>query len=305
MGLKVLITGGTGSVGRQLCDFLSEQNIEVSILSRSIKNNSKYKTYIWDHENFLIDKKAFDNCDYIIHLAGAGIADKRWTKSRKKEILDSRVKTTNLLYKALSTSNHKVKGIISASAVGFYGQTTTDVNFKEEDQPGNDFVATVCKAWEEAVNQFQDLGMRTVNLRIGIVLMKKGGALEKMAQPFYWNLGSPIGNGKQIIPWIHITDLKQIILQAIQSPEMEGPYNCCAPDPVTNSEFSAQIAAVLNKRIWLPKVPSWVLRLMLGSRVVLLTEGSRVSAEKILKTKYKFTYPKLKAALQSLLASKP
>lgn len=305
MGLKVLITGGTGSVGRQLCDFLSEQNIEVSILSRSIKNNSKYKTYIWDHENFLIDKKAFDNCDYIIHLAGAGIADKRWTKSRKKEILDSRVKTTNLLYKALSTSNHKVKGIISASAVGFYGQTTTDVNFKEEDQPGNDFVATVCKAWEEAVNQFQDLGMRTVNLRIGIVLMKKGGALEKMAQPFYWNLGSPIGNGKQIIPWIHITDLKQIILQAIQSPEMEGPYNCCAPDPVTNSEFSAQIAAVLNKRIWLPKVPSWVLRLMLGSRVVLLTEGSRVSAEKILKTKYKFTYPKLEEALQSLLASKP
>ena len=305
MGLKVLITGGTGSVGRQLCDFLSEQNIEVSILSRSVKNNSKYKTYVWDHENFLIDKKAFDNCDYIIHLAGAGIADKRWTKSRKKEILDSRVKTTNLLYKALSTSNHKVKGIISASAVGFYGQTTTDSNFKEEDQPGNDFVATVCKAWEEAVNKFQDLGLRTVNLRIGIVLMKKGGALEKMAQPFYWNLGSPIGNGKQIIPWIHITDLKQIILQAIQSPEMEGPYNCCAPDPVSNSEFSAQIATVLNKRIWLPKVPSFVLRLMLGSRVVLLTEGSRVSAEKILHTKYKFRYPKLQAALKSLLASKP
>jgi len=305
MGLKVLITGGTGSVGRQLCDFLSEQNIEVSILSRSIKNNSKYKTYVWDHENFLIDKKAFDNCDYIIHLAGAGIADKRWTKSRKKEILDSRVKTTNLLFKALSTSNHKVKGIISASAVGFYGQTTTDSNFKEEDQPGTDFVATVCKAWEEAVNQFQDLGMRTVNLRIGIVLMKKGGALEKMAQPFYWNVGSPIGNGKQIIPWIHITDLKQIILQAIQSPHMEGPYNCCAPDPVSNSEFSTQIAAVLHKRIWLPNVPSWVLRLMLGSRVVLLTEGSRVSAEKILQTKYKFTYPKLEVALQSLLTSKP
>lgn len=305
MGLKVLITGGTGSVGRQLCDFLSEQNIEVSILSRSIKNNSKYKTYVWDHENFLIDKKAFDNCDYIIHLAGAGIADKRWTKSRKKEILDSRVKTTNLLFKALSTSNHKVKGIISASAVGFYGQTTTDSNFKEEDQPGTDFVATVCKAWEEAVNQFQDLGMRTVNLRIGIVLMKKGGALEKMAQPFYWNVGSPIGNGKQIIPWIHITDLKQIILQAIQSPQMEGPYNCCAPDPVSNSEFSTQIAAVLHKRIWLPNVPSWVLRLMLGSRVVLLTEGSRVSAEKILQTKYKFTYPKLEVALQSLLTSKP
>jgi len=305
MGLKVLITGGTGSVGRQLSDFLSEQNVEVSILSRSIKNNSKYKTYVWDHKNFLIDKKAFDNCDYIIHLAGAGIADKRWTKSRKKEILDSRVITTNLLYKALSTSNHKVKGIISASAVGFYGQTTTESNFKEEDQPGNDFVATVCKAWEDAVNQFQKLGMRTVNLRIGIVLMKKGGALEKMAQPFYWHVGSPLGNGKQIIPWIHITDLNRIILQALQSTYMEGPYNCCAPDPVNNSEFSAQIAAVLRKRIWLPKVPSWALRLILGSRSVLLTEGSRVSAEKILQTKYKFTYPQLELALKSLLASKP
>lgn len=302
---KVLITGGTGSVGRKLCEFLTEQHIEVSILSRSKNNNSKYKTYLWDHEHSLIDNNAFENIDYIIHLAGAGIADKRWTESRKKEILDSRVKTTALLHKALSKSKHKVKGIISASAVGFYGQITSDVNFKEEDQPGNDFVASVCKAWEAAVNKFQDLDMRTVNLRIGIVLMKKGGALEKMAQPFYWNVGAPLGSGKQIIPWIHITDLNRIILQAIQSADMEGPYNCCAPDPVSNAEFSSQIAAVLGKRIWLPKVPSWALRLILGHRAVLLTEGSRVSAEKILKTNYEFKYPKLLPALQNLLGAKP
>ena len=304
-GLKVLITGGTGSVGRKLCEFLTAQHVEVSILSRRKNNNSKYKTYLWDHEQYLIDTDAFEDIDYIIHLAGAGIADKRWTESRKKEILDSRVKTTALLYKALSKSKHKVKGIISASAVGYYGQTTTDNNFKEEDQPGNDFVASVCKAWETAVNKFQDLGMRTVNLRIGIVLMKKGGALEKMAQPFYWNVGAPLGSGKQIIPWIHLTDLNRIILQAINSSDMQGPYNCCAPDPVSNSEFSSQIATVLRKRIWLPKVPSWVLRLILGRRSVLLTEGSRVSSEKILKTKFEFKYPKLLPALQNLLVSKP
>ena len=304
MGLKVLITGGTGAVGRQLCEFLNEQGIEVSILSRRKNDNSKYKTYLWDHENFLIDNNAFSDCDYIIHLAGAGIADKRWTKSRKKEILDSRVKTTNLLYKALSKSEHNVKGIISASAVGYYGQTTTAKIFKEDDQPGNDFVAEVCKAWEDSVNQFQKLGLRTVNLRIGIVLMKKGGALEKMIQPFQWNVGSALGNGKQIIPWIHISDLNHIILQAIQSSDMQGPFNCCAPEPVSNSEFSNEIATVLGKRIWLPKVPALALRLILGSRVILLTEGSRVSAEKILQTKYKFQYPKLEAALTNLLGSK-
>ncbi len=301
MPVKVLITGGTGAVGRQLCAFLSEQNIEVSILSRSKNDKSKYKTYLWDQEHQLIDKEAFTDCDYIIHLAGAGIADKRWSESRKKEILDSRVKTTNLLFKALSTSKHEVKGIISASAVGYYGQTTTDTVFKEEDQPGNDFVASVCKAWEASVNRFQDLGIRTVNLRIGIVLMKKGGALEKMAQPFHWNLGAALGTGKQIIPWIHITDLTHIVLQAIQSYQMEGPYNCCAPEPASNLEFSTQIADVLGKRIWLPKVPSWVLKIMLGSRAVLLTEGSSVSVEKILKTNYQFKYPKLRTALQDLL----
>jgi len=305
MGLKVLITGGTGAVGKQLCDFLNDQGIEVSILSRRRNDNSKYKTYLWDHEAFLIDNDAFTDCDYIIHLAGAGIADKRWTESRKKAILDSRVKTTNFLYKVLSKLDHNVKGIISASAVGYYGQTTTTKNFKEDDQPGNDFVASVCKAWEDSVNQFKDLGLRTVNLRIGIVLMKKGGALEKMVQPFSFNVGSALGNGKQIIPWIHIVDLNQIILQAIQTPEMEGPYNCCAPDPVSNSEFSNEIASAMGKKIWLPKVPAFVLRLILGSRSVLLTEGSKVSSDKILQTKYKFKYPDLKSALMNLLASKP
>ncbi len=301
MALKVLITGGTGAIGSQLCDFLSEHNFEVSVLSRSRNEHSKYTTYLWDYENALVDKEAFEQCDYIVHLAGAGIADKRWTKARKKEILNSRVKTTALLFKALSNTDHKVKGIISASAVGYYGQITTPLNFKEEDPPGNDFVALVCKAWETEVNRFNELSVRTVNLRIGIVLMKKGGALEKMAQPFRWNVGAPLGHGKQIIPWIHIFDLKHIVLQALSNPEMKGAYNCCAPDPVSNEKFSEEIAVALDKTLWLPHVPSSVLRLLLGKRAVLLTEGSRVSSKKILNSGYVFKYPRLREALQDLL----
>ncbi len=301
MAIKVLITGGTGAIGSQLCDFLSEQNFEVSILSRSKNKNSKYPTYLWDYEHSLIDKQAFEQCDYIIHLAGAGIADKRWTQERKKEIRNSRVKTTALLYKSLSNTNHKVKGIISASAVGYYGQITTPLNFKEEDPPGNDFVASVCKAWEAEVNRFNELSIRTVNLRIGIVLMKKGGALEKMTQPFRWNVGAPLGNGKQIVPWIHISDLNQIVIQALMTSQMEGAYNCCAPDAVNNATFSEQIANTLGKSIWLPHVPSFILSLLLGNRAVLLTEGSRVSAKKILNTGYVFNYPKLQQALKDLL----
>lgn len=301
MSIRVLITGGTGSIGSQLCDFLAAQNIEVSVLSRRKNPDSKYPVFLWDYKHALIDNKAFENCDYIIHLAGAGIADKRWTSSRKDEIMDSRVSTTALLFKALSSVDHNVKGIISASAVGYYGQVTTTLNFKEEDPQGEDFVAKVCSAWEKEVNKFEELSLRTVNLRIGIVLMAKGGALEKMTQPFKWNVGAALGHGKQIIPWIHIHDLKEIILKSIMSQELNGPYNCCAPDPVNNREFSNCIAKTLGKTIWLPNVPSFVLKLMLGKRAILLTQGSRVSSKKILDTGFTFKYPKLEAALANLL----
>ena len=301
MATRVLITGGTGAIGSELCEFLTSQNIEVSVLSRTHRPDAKYPTFLWDYKRALIDKKAFENCDYIIHLAGAGIADKRWSSERKKEILDSRVLTTRLLHKAISTMDHRVKGIISASAVGYYGQVTSPVIFKEEDPPGNDFVAEVCQAWENEVNRFQELSLRTINLRIGIVLMTKGGALEKMAQPFRWNVGAPLGNGKQLIPWIHIDDLNRIVMQAIGSEEMHGPYNCCAPESANNQEFSESIAKILGKKIRLPKVPVTVLKLILGERAILLTKGSRVSSKKILDTGFDFKYPNLEGALSDLM----
>lgn len=301
MATRVLITGGTGAIGSQLCDFLSGQGIEVSVLSRSLRPNAKYQTFLWDYKRALIDKKAFENCDYIIHLAGAGIADKRWTAARKKEILDSRVLTTALLYKALSSMDHKVKGIISASAVGYYGQVTSPKIFKEDDPPGNDFVADVCRAWEKEVNRFQELSLRTVNLRIGIVLMSKGGALEKMALPFRWYVGAPLANGKQLIPWIHIEDLIRIVLHTINTENLKGPYNCCAPESANNQEFSSSISKILSKPIWLPKIPSAALKLLLGNRAILLTKGSRVSSKKIIDSGFHFNFPKLEAALVNCL----
>ncbi len=301
MATSVLVTGGTGSIGVILCDYLKSQGFEVSILSRKKRENSIYKTFIWNYKDNYIEKEAFNNCDYIIHLAGAGIADNAWTPKRKKEILDSRVKTTKLIYDSLSSQDHQVKGIIAASAVGYYGQISSKKIFKEEDSPGTDFVASVCERWEKEVNRFNKLKIRTVNLRIGIVLMQKGGALEKMAQPFYWNVGSALGSGHQIIPWIHITDLKRIILQSTSSSTMNGPFNCCAPDAADNDKFSRSIAKTLGKKIWLPKVPKFILKIMLGERAVLLTEGSKVSSEKIVQTGFEFKFPKLKPALHDLL----
>ena len=302
MATTVLVTGGTGSIGSLLCDYLSKQGFDVTILSRRKRENAKYKTFLWNFNENFIEAAAFENCDYIIHLAGAGIADAAWTPKRKKEILDSRVKTTNLLYNFLASNDHHVKGIISASAVGFYGQVTSQETFKEKDAPGTDFVASVCKQWEEGVNRFSDLNIRTVNLRIGIVLMRKGGALEKMVQPFQYNVGSALGSGKQFIPWIHITDLERIILHSINSADMKGPYNSCAPDSADNLRFSKTIAQVLNKTIWLPNVPKFVLRMILGERSILLTEGSKVSPEKIIQSGFEFKFTKLQSALHDLLA---
>jgi uncharacterized protein (TIGR01777 family) len=298
---KVLITGGSGSIGTLLANFLTEKGYEVSILGRSRSENTKYKTFLWNYKENFIEKEALADCDYIVHLAGAGIADKRWTDQRKKEILDSRVLTSELLYQTLASGKNNVKAFISASGVGYYGQLTSDKTFTETDPAGSDFVGTICKQWEESVNKFNLLKVRTVNLRIGIVLMKKGGALEKMAQPFRLGLGSALASGKQVIPWIHVKDLNNIILEAICNSSMQGPYNCCSPETTNNLEFSKTLAKTLRKKIWLPNAPAWILRMVLGKRAILLTEGSGVSAQKLLHTGFQFTYPQLEAALSDLL----
>ncbi len=298
---KVLITGGTGSIGTYLSHFLEENGYEVAVLSRSRSTSSKFKTYLWNYKENFIEPEALETSDYIVHMAGAGIADKRWTNKRKKEIIESRVATSELLYRALSKCKKKPEAFISASGIGYYGQQTTDKIFEETDGAGKDFVGETCRLWEASVNKINDLGIKTINLRIGVVMMKNGGALDKMAQPIRLGVGAALGTGKQMIPWIHIADLNRIILHAINNSSLEGPYNACAPESVTNLELTNTLAKVLRKKLLLPNTPSWVLKMILGERSVLLTEGSRVSSDKILSTGFEFKYTNLENALRDIL----
>ena len=299
---KVLISGGTGSIGSLMADFLHRQGHEVGLLSRSEKNDGTFKTYKWNIKDNYLDPEALESCDYIIHLAGAGIADKAWTAGRKKEIIESRVLSTDLLYNQVKKHKTPLKAFISASAVGYYGQVTSNKNFTEKDKSANDFVGKTCFLWEQAAEQFEDLGIRTVRLRIGVVLMEKGGALEKMVQPIRMGFGSPLGSGKQYIPWIHVDDLIGMFYKALTSDDMSGAYNAVAPEPANNAEFTRILAQVLNKKLWLPNVPAFVLKALLGDRASLVLKGSRVSSKKIESTGYTFKYTSLEPALKNLLS---
>lgn len=289
---KILITGGTGLVGKKLTEMLVQRKHEVAILSRNPKNKNEFK---WDISSNYIDENALKNTDYIIHLAGASIADKRWTKNRKQLIIDSRVESANLLFKKVRELKIHLKGFISASAIGFYGTYTSSKIFIETDNSGNDFLAKVCKKWEAAALQFKNDNTPTTILRTGIVLTKKGGALAKMNTPII----TPLGNGKQYISWIHIEDLCLMYIKAIED-NFHGIYNAIAPDYQTNSSFSKLLAKNNNKTYLRIGVPSILLKIMFGKMSIILLKGSRVSAKKIEKNNYSFRFSKLQKALSNL-----
>ena len=217
---KVLITGGTGLVGTALIEKLLANNIKVAVLSRSPKKENEYK---WDIANGYIDKKAFEGVTHIIHLAGAGIADKKWSTFRKRVLINSRVASANLLFKKVQELGIKLKGFISASGIGYYGAVTVANEFKEQDTSGNDFIAKICVEWEQAAKQFEEIKVPVTILRIGIVLSEKGGALQKINTPLFL---SSLGSGKQYMPWIHIDDLVNILFIAIEDDTFKGIYNC-------------------------------------------------------------------------------
>jgi len=297
----VLITGGTGLIGRNLSEKLTNKGYRVTILSRKNNRHSKYKTYTWNYLKNEIEKDTLKEIDYIIHLAGTGIIDKSWTKKRKKEIINSRVKTTNLLFNTLNSQDHKVKAFISTSAIGFYGNRNDEHIHVETDPSGNDFLSETCKTWENATNKFNQLNIRTVKLRIGIVLTKKGGALEKMAHPAKYGLSAAIGNGKQYLPWIHIDDLTNIYIKAMEDENMQGTHNAVAPTHTTNKEFTKTLAKILKKPYWLPNIPAFLLILALGKRSDLLLKGNRISAKKIEDSGFIFQFPELNNALNHLI----
>jgi uncharacterized protein (TIGR01777 family) len=289
---KILITGGTGLVGKRLTAMLKERNHEVRILSRSPKGVNEFK---WDVSKSFIDDKALDNIDFIIHLAGAGIADKRWSNERKKVIIDSRVDTANLLFHKIKAQNISLTGFISASGSNYYGAQTSDEIFGEKEDAGTDFLGDVCQKWEAAANQFKELNIPVTILRTGVVLSKKGGALEKMKTPVI----SPLGAGQQYMSWIHIDDLCNVYIKAIEE-DFRGVYNTVSPEHQTSNSFSKTLAKA-TKRPYLPiAVPGFLLKLVFGELAVILLEGSRLSSKKIEEKGFVFKYLNLKEALKSL-----
>jgi len=292
---SILVTGGTGFIGKKLCELLRNKGYKVAILSRN--QHTKPNNYYWNTETRHIDAKAIVEADYIIHLAGEGIADKRWTPQRKKDLINSRVETANLLFEKVKELNPSLKGFIAASGIGYYGATTSEKIYEENDPPGEDFISEICKVWEKSSLQFDAINIRTVIFRTGVVLAKEGGALEKLSQPIKLGVGAALGNGEQYIPWIHLDDLCNMYVEAIENEEIKEIYNAVAPEHVTNKSLTKMIAKKLKKPLWLPNIPAFVMKIILGEMAVILLEGSRVSSKKILATGFKFKFPTINEAL--------
>jgi uncharacterized protein len=302
--MTLLITGGTGLIGTHLARKLREKNYDVAFLGRTKKLNPEFPTFVWGIDKNEIEEEALERCEYIIHLAGANISDKRWSKSRKQKIIDSRVKTTQLLFEKSQKYAKGLKGFITSSAIGYYGTMSDNKVFNETDPPGHDFLAETCRLWEEAADQFKKSGIRTVKIRTGVVLSATDGALQKMLMPVKLGLGSPLGNGKQSIPWIHIDDLCNIYIKAIDDSQMVGAYNATAPDFKTNKEFTEMLAHILNRPFWFPNVPVFLLKLMFGEMSDIILKGNHVSSDKIINAGFNFRFPVLEDALKNLLGDK-
>ncbi len=293
--MHVLISGGTGFIGKALQKKLHEAGHQTSILSRGKGNVA------WDPNEHFLDENAFDGIDAIVHLAGENIGAKRWTASRKKEIIDSRVRGTQLLVEALNQRQHQVKTVIFASAIGYYGADTGDSLCTESSPAGSDFLAECVIAWEAAGQSLPNT-IRSVSFRIGLVLDKKEGIFPQVANPVRWGIGSALGTGNQWQSWIHIDDLCAFFLQGIENNSLEGTYNAVAPQPLQQVAMAKAIAVKLNKPFFLPAVPAFVLKLALGEMACLVLGGNKVSCEKFVRASgYSFKYESLHAALENLL----
>lgn len=302
----VLITGGTGLVGSRLTELLLARNYNVIVLSRSKKETStpNLSYAIWNVEEQIIDVSVFAKTDYIMHLAGAGVADKRWSVSRKKEILDSRTQSSALLVKALQQNSNKVKAVISSSAIGWYGPDPSlhSNGFEETDTPFNDYLGNTCKLWEESIEPITQQNIRLVKLRTGIVLSTKGGALKEFLNPIKMGIAAILGNGKQIISWIHIDDLCNQFIYAIEHENMQGSYNAVAPNPVNNKILTLSIAKKVKGKFYIPiYVPSFMLKIILGEMSIEVLKSTTVSSKKIEIAGFNFKYKTIDAALSNLL----
>ena len=298
----ILITGGTGLIGRYLIKSLSKDSNTVYVLTRSESRFENNVNFInWDPDSQRLDLSNIPAVDYIINLAGASIDGSRWTNSYKRKILESRLNSTSLLFKEIKKLKQKPSLYIGASATGFY-KKNTKVAQVEEDYKGSDFLSDVVAKWEKESNNFMKYGIRTVLLRIGLVLSKDGGVLKKLYPIFKLFLGVPIGSGRQTISWIHIKDLVDFILKSIGDNKISGAYNLTAPEVITNYKFTEELALVWKRPVF-PKIfkaPSLIVKLLFGEQSSLVLNGLNVSSKKIESTSFKFSFTNIKSALKEI-----
>lgn len=307
----ILIAGGTGLIGTALSKLLMENGFNVILLSRSTiaekagKNNNGVFLAYWNPVEQKVDRAAIEQADYIINLAGAGVADKRWTKKRKQEIADSRVQSGNLIVKALTEIPNKVKLVINASGIGWYGEDPEIPNplaFIEDMPADNGFLGYTCKLWEESIHPVTMLGKRLVIMRTAIVLSDAGGAFKEFCNPLRFGIATMLGNGKQMVSWIHIDDLCKMYLYAIQKENLQGVYNAATPYPVSNHDLIHELARKKNKNFFITiPVPSFVLKMVLGEMSIEILKSTTVSAQKIEHTGFRFDYPIIGNAIENLI----
>jgi hypothetical protein len=286
----VLITGSTGLIGKSLVAVLKEAGFRVHQLTTRRELVVQEGYYLWNPAADQLDDSALTGVEYIIHLAGSSIGEGRWTANRKKEILESRTRSTGLLFEKVSQLALPLKAFISASATGYYGSATSETIFDEYSPSGKDFLADVCVQWEKAADRFQTAGIRTVKMRTGVVMAKGAPALAKMLLPIKWGVGSALGNGRQYMPWIHLDDLCRLYLRALQDDSMSGAWNAVAPEHITNRELMKTLARKLGKPFFFPSVPAFMLKLLLGEMAVIVTDGSRVGSRRLKAVGFDFKY---------------
>ncbi|WP_136667062.1 TIGR01777 family oxidoreductase [Flavobacterium sp. H122] len=303
--MKVLVTGATGLIGKEIVKILHAKGITIHFLTTApekIKSKPNTKGYYWNPKTGEIDENCLAGVDAVIHLAGASIA-KRWTKKYKQEIVESRVLSANLLFQLLKTHPHQVKQIVSASAIGVYPSSFTS-NYNEEFNKFEDtFLANVVLKWEGSVQQFSRLGLNVCKLRIGLVLSKKGGALPQLVKPVRFGLGSVFGSGKQWQSWIHVKDLARMFVFSLEN-NSDGIFNAVAPNPVTHREMMFSIARILKKPLFFPNTPRVIMKLLLGEMHTLLFESQKVSSAKIQENGFHFQFLSAEEALTDLLKKK-
>jgi uncharacterized protein len=304
--MTILITGGTGTVGKAVTNLLLQNNYKVIVVSRkSLQSNHPNLSYaIWNPANNFIDILAFQNADAIINLAGEGVADKRWTNKRKIEIEKSRVDSCNLLVNTIGQHPNKIKTVISASATGWYNPSN-DINnpLQENSNFDNSFLGNTCQKWEAAIYPISHLGIRLVKLRIGIVLSNNGGAFVAFKKPLQFGVNTFLGTGKQLISWIHVNDLAAMFLFALQNQNINGVYNAVAPEIVTNKNFSNQLAKKINRKFLITTyIPSFILKIILGELSIEVLKSSSISCKKILDANFTYKYPTVDSAFTELLS---